>query len=552
MTGQNPALVEVRGITISLGGRAILEDIDLEIFERDRIALVGRVGSGKTTLINVIGGVGGYEPDKGDVIYHVSVCASCGRVELASVTVCPRCQGATKRIDIDYWRCGDEGLRRALRDRIGIMFQKSFGVYGNLTALENTYDMLESSGLSKPDAYRRAAEILERVNLMHRSSHLANDLSGGEKQRLVLARQLAKEPMLLLADDPTGALDPGNASMISKTLRSLEKGALLVTSHIPALVESVCARAVLLENGRITKQGGPKAIMKGLVGEAPPAAAQRRGPGEPIIRISGVAKVYHKATSGIVKAVDGVDLTIDEGAIFGLVGKSGAGKTTLSKMIAGAIKQTAGSVMVRIGDDWVDLGQPGPSGKGRATRYIGVLYQEYSLYSHMSVFDNLAKSKALNIPDEFIRMKAVHTLKRIGFGGERLDQLLALRPDDLSEGERHRVALAWALMRDPRILILDEPSGTMDPITKVEVSRALRSLRDEFGTTIVIVSHDAEFSLRTCDVLALMDAGRVTKVGTPEEVIASIDGAAALYAIDPRARILTVPTEEEMSRRELD
>ncbi|MGD1060331.1 MAG: methyl coenzyme M reductase system, component A2 [Methanomassiliicoccales archaeon] len=553
MTGQGPPLVEARGITKSLGGRVILDDIDLEIGERDRIALVGRVGSGKTTLINVIGGVGGSEPDHGEVIYHVSVCELCGRVDFATVSECPRCKGVTRRVDFDYWGSEDTAFRHALRDRIGIMFQKSFGVYGSLTALENIVQVLETSGVGRAEAYKRAAEVLDRVNLMHRSSHLANDMSGGEKQRLVLARQLVKEPIILFADDPTGALDPGNASMISKTLRSLDKGALLVTSHIPALVENVCTKALLLEDGRIAEEGEPKKIMRKLVADVPPSEpSQRRGDGEPIVRVSGVEKIYHKATSGIVKAVDGVDLTINEGAIFGLVGKSGAGKTTLSKMIAGAIKPTKGSVLVRIGEDWVDLRQPGPLGKGRATRYIGVLYQEYSLYSHMTVFDNLAKSKALNIPDEFIKMKAVHTLKRIGFDGDRINQLLTLCPDDLSEGERHRVALAWALMKDPRILILDEPSGTMDPITKVEVSHALRSLREEFGTTIVIVSHDAEFSLRTCDVMALMDAGKVVRVGTPEEVIADIDGATALYAIDPRARAPIIPIEEELSRREID
>lgn len=423
-------------------------------------------------------------------------------------------------------------MKRKIKERIGIMRQKSFGVYGNLTAFENVVGALDGSDVEKEVTYDRVAEILQSVELMHRSSHLANDLSGGEKQRLVLARQLARNPIALLADDPTGTLDPVNAKMVSETLSSLPyPTVLIVTSHIPALIDIVCSRVVLMEHGKVLGTGLPREMIKRMhkeieskrgttlleKKEASPSA-------QPIVRLSGVHKIYHKITSGIVKAVDGVDLTIDEGIIIGIVGKSGAGKTTLSKIIGGVTSPTRGSVSVRVGDDWVDLNQPGPAGKGRATRYVSILYQEYSLYSHLTVLENLANSKDLNIPDQFAKMKAIYTLKRLGFSQENIHEILTRYPDSLSEGERHRVALARALMRDPTILILDEPSGTMDRETKREVSVALKSLRDEFGMTVIMVSHDVEFSLQTCDMLALMENGKITIIGPPTRVIRALEG----------------------------
>lgn len=189
------------------------------------------------------------------------------------------------------------------------------------------------------------------------------------------------------------------------------------------------------------------------------------------------------------------------------------------EIMAGTIQPTSGSVHVKVGERWVDLGEPGMLGRGRATSHIGVLYQEYGLYSYLTIIENLAKSKDLGIPDEFAKLKAIYTLKGVGFTAEQIDDILTKRPDELSEGEKHRVALAWVLMRDPRILIVDEPSGTMDPVTKVEVSKLLKKAREEFGTTIVIVSHDLEFALKCCDLIALMHDGKIVEVGEPEQVV---------------------------------
>ncbi|MEM3139227.1 MAG: ATP-binding cassette domain-containing protein, partial [Archaeoglobaceae archaeon] len=173
----------------------------------------------------------------------------------------------------------------------------------------------------------------------------------------------------------------------------------------------------------------------------------------------------------------------------------------------------------RIGDEWVDMRTPGITGRGRATPYIGLLHQEYSLYPHRTVLDNLTDCISLDLPSEFARIRALDILTSIGFREEEAESILAKFPDELSEGQRHRVALAQVMIREPRILILDEPSGTMDPLTKVEVAKTLNRVRRDFKTTIVIISHDMQFTKLTCDRVAIMLNGKLEGIGSPEDMI---------------------------------
>jgi methyl coenzyme M reductase system subunit A2 len=244
--------------------------------------------------------------------------------------------------------------------------------------------------------------------------------------------------------------------------------------------------------------------------------------GAPIIKANGLSKRYISIDRGVVKAVENVSVEIQEGEIFGLVGVSGGGKTTLSKMVSGIIAPTSGSISVRVGDDWVDMTVLGSSGRGRATKYIGILHQEYTLYPSRSVIDNLTESIGLSLPFELAERKAIHTLETVGFGEEQAEAVLNKMPDELSEGERHRIAMAQVLIKEPSIVILDEPTGTMDAITKIEVTRSILNARDELGETFVIVSHDMDFVKNICDRAMLMRNGKAIFTGLPDEVLAKI------------------------------
>jgi methyl coenzyme M reductase system subunit A2 len=188
--------------------------------------------------------------------------------------------------------------------------------------------------------------------------------------------------------------------------------------------------------------------------------------------------------------------------------------------MAGLIEPTSGEMNVRIGDDWVDMTKAGIEYRGRATGYIGLLHQEYDLFPHRTVLDNLTDAIGLEFPKELAMRKAIITLKMSGFADEKSREILARFPGQLSEGERHRVALAQVLIREPRIVILDEPTGTMDPITKTDVKHSILHSREEMDETFVVVSHDMDFVRDICDRLALMRGGKIIRIGKTAEVLA--------------------------------
>ena len=205
--------------------------------------------------------------------------------------------------------------------------------------------------------------------------------------------------------------------------------------------------------------------------------------GGPIIRLTAAEKHYFSVVRGVVKAVDGVTFDVGEREVFGIIGVSGAGKTTTSRMIAGQTPATGGTVEVRIGDEWVDMSKEGVAGKGRATPYIGILHQEYTLYPFDTVLQNLSTCIGIDMPAELARMKAIQVLISVGFEKKDVSRVLDSYPDTLSVGECQRIAFAQVLIKEPRIIILDEPTGTMDPITKAIIAKSVLRARETLGET---------------------------------------------------------------------
>jgi len=364
------------------------------------------------------------------------------------------------------------------------------------------------------------------VKLSHRMMHIARDLSGGEKQRVVLARQLAKNPALLFADEPTGTLDPETAQLVhAMLLDAAKKNAMgmVVTSHFSQVIEDMANRALLLADGEIAAIGSPKSVIKSFakdyheIEDAGPAEI-----GEKILAARDVTKRYISVDRGVVKAVNSVTFDVAKKEIFGIIGKSGAGKTTLSRIISGIIEPTSGEMNVLIGEDWVDMTKPGIDQRGRAKEYIGLLHQEYDLFPHRTVIDNLTDSIGLEFPKELAVRKAIVTLRMAGFSEDKAKSILNRFPGELSDGERHRVALAQVLIREPRLVILDEPTGTMDPITKQDVKHSILHARDEMDETFIVVSHDMDFVRDICDRLALMRGGKIIETGPTAQVLAQV------------------------------
>jgi methyl coenzyme M reductase system subunit A2 len=473
----------------------------------------------------MIRGSEGYGPDSGRLIYHVNHCPKCGHMDLPFPGVpCSKCGAGSKKEDIDYWGLKEyDPVRQELKGHIAIMIQRTFALFGDKTVIENILEVLDPNDPKRID---KAVNVLEFVNMTHRATHLARDLSGGEKQRVVMARQLAKEPLFFLADEPTGTLDPHTSALIHKRLVEYVKEhkiCMVLASHWPEAVEEMSDYAIWLDAGNIVMEGDPKEITGKFMTEYHFEKEAGKEVGQPLITLDNAQKHYFSVSRGVVKAVDGVTLDIKEREIFALVGLSGAGKTTTSRMIAGMTPATSGKVMIRIGDDWVNMSEEGFSGKGRATPYIGFLHQEYSLYPFDTVLQNLSTSIGMKMPAELAKMKAIQVLLSVGFPKTDIEKILYSYPDSLSVGECQRIAFAQVLIKEPKIIILDEPTGTMDPITKVIIAKSVLKARDDLDETFIVVSHDMDFIINCCDRAAFMANGKVLDTGTPEKIISEFN-----------------------------
>ena len=497
MAQESVDLLVIENVSKSFDGRCVLKDVSAKLSTGKILGLIGKSAAGKSVLIHMLRGSEEYAPDSGRVIYNVNRCKKCGDLDLPiKGAKCCKCGGETETLAVDFWSLKvDDPLRQAVKGHIAIMLQRTFALFGDMTVVENVMEAIPAD-VQGDDRINRAIDMLKLVNMTHRTTHIARDLSGGEKQRVVMARQLAKEPLFFLADEPTGTLDPTTAEIVHKGLIDYvrEKNICMVfASHWPEAIERMADEAILLDAGNVVKQGEPKEVTTEFMKDYHFEKTQHGDLGDPLIVLDNAAKHYFSVVRGVVKAVDGVSFDIKEREVFALVGYSGAGKTTTSRMIAGMTPATSGSVKIRIGDDWVDMSESGFAGKGRATPYIGFLHQEYTLYP----FDTVL----------------------VGFEKEHIEKLLYTYPDSLSVGECQRIAFAQVLIKEPRIIILDEPTGTMDPITKTIIAKSVIRARETLGETFIVVSHDMDFVLNCSDRAAFMKGGKVVAIGKPDEVL---------------------------------
>lgn len=515
------SFIEIENVSKTFNEIEILKNLNIKIEEGSVLGILGRSGAGKSVLINMLRGMKDYKPDSGRIIYNVAICPKCGRVEAPSYTEkrCG-CGSEYEPQSIDFWNC-DRQTFAAIKRRISIMLQRTFALYEDDTVIDNVIKSIE--GRDDEESAYMAIDLLEMAQMTHRITHIARDLSGGEKQRVVLARQIAKEPMIFLADEPTGTLDPKTAELIHQALLEGVKNkgtTMVITSHWPEVMRKLSDYVIWLEQGEIIEEGDPEEVVNKFMKQVPiPEKRDYLKTGGPIIKMEGVKKHYYSIERGVVKAVDGIDITVDEGEVFGIVGLSGAGKTTLSRILYGLTDPSSGEISVKLGDTWIDMTEKGPFGRGRVKPYLGILHQEYSLYPHRNVLGNLTEAISLELPAEFAKMKAIYVLKAVGFDEKYAEAILDKYPDELSGGERHRVALAQVLIKEPNIVILDEPTGTMDPITRVQVTDSIRKAREELNQTFLIISHDMDFVLDVCDRAALMRGGKILKVGNPKDIV---------------------------------
>ena len=530
-----------------------LDDISIDVSKGEILGIIGVSGSGKSTLLRILRGVESF--DSGEIIID----------------------------DVDVKYDSNPYYLRKLREATAIHLQRSFGLWSE-TALQNVIRKLNGvkygdEGLTNFDsAYdefgEEAREILKVVGLEEKTDHFAPVLSGGEKQRLIMARQLAKKPKVLLLDEPATMSCPKTKQDILNAIKNINKElgvTVIIVSHLPEVHLYLSDRLVLMENGKVIDEGTPRTIIPKFIMEMDEPEPPRE-PGEigdPVIKVADIKKKFVLLKGGNVLKIEDINFDVKKGEIISLIGQSGAGKTVLLRMMAGLEIPDAGDVLFKLNNDWVDMQQPGIV-RMKVRRKLGFMHQEFSLVHHATVKDQIAGrlgvkgenvisnakkvAKELGISEQVLDVlyqltdlpetEAKIKLEKVGLTPDILEKLFPSFPDtevnkyakpvfealdlpmeildrrsyELSGGQKVRATLALILTSQPEVLILDEPFGDLDPITLRIVSNSLKRINKKFNTTILMVSHHVDFIEEVSNRAILMEEGELVMDGDPHKL----------------------------------
>jgi peptide/nickel transport system ATP-binding protein len=427
----------------------------------------------------------------------------------------------------DVQDASDEELRRLRGAKAAMVFQDP------LSSLDPYYAIGDQiaevyrvhTRASRRTARARAVEVLDRVGIPdadRRSRSRPHEFSGGMRQRALIAMALACEPDLLIADEPTTALDVTVQAQILDLLHTLRAetglGLLLVTHDVGVAAESV-DDILVMRHGRAVERGAVGAVLaapaeaytRQLLDAVPRVDARRttsQAVDEVVLEATGVRREFGRGRRSFT-AVDDVSLTVRRGETLGVVGESGSGKTTLGRMLVGLLEPTAGRIRYAGGPH---------TGVNPAVQMV---FQDpvSSLNPRRSVGESIAdplraRGRERAGDDERIRGRVTELLERVGLGRTHYDRY----PHEFSGGQRQRIGIARALAAEPRVIVCDEPVSALDVTTQAQVVGLLGELQRELGLALVFIAHDLAVVRQVSDRVAVMRQGRIVEYGPADEV----------------------------------
>jgi len=431
----------------------------------------------------------------------------------------------------------ERDIRRVRGNDITMVFQEPMSSLNPLHTVEKQIgEILElHRGMSGAAARKRVIELLTQVGIREPETRLQSyphQLSGGQRQRVMIAMALANEPDLLIADEPTTALDVTVQAQILKLLKDLqtEHGmAILLITHDLGIVRKVADRVCVMTEGRIVEQGETEDIFKNprhaytrhLLNAEPKGEPPAADDSAPVVMEADDLKVWFpikrglfRRTVGHIKAVDGVDITVREGQTLGVVGESGSGKTTLGLALLRMISSQGR--IVYLGQD-IDAYS---FGRMRAMRDdIQIVFQDPygSLSPRMSISEIVGEGLKVHETDlsyEERRARVAKALSETGIDPATMDRY----PHEFSGGQRQRIAIARAMVLQPKFVMLDEPTSALDMSVQAQIVDLLRSLQSRHKLAYLFISHDLKVVRALANDVIVLRAGKVVERGTAEQI----------------------------------
>lgn len=512
-------LLQVTGLSVSFGGQTVVHNVDFCIAPGEKLALVGESGSGKT----------------------VSALSLLKLVHNAQVSGSALLQGR------DLLQMTEHQLRGVRGDEVAIVFQEPMTALNPLyTVGDQIAEVLQlKKGFTARQALAASVELLASTGIpepARRASAFPHQLSGGQRQRAMIAMALASQPKLLLADEPTTALDVSLRGQILELLSDLQRQhgmAVLLITHDLNLVRRFADRVAVMERGLLVEQGAvadvfaapqhpytqkllaskPERDVQEVETAAPPVLLARQMRVSYPIALPGLRGWLKK---GAYVAVQGADLSLVPGQTLGVIGESGSGKSTLALAVLGLLPHQ-GSLRVA-GTDWSEAHR---NRQTRALRQrIQVVFQDpfSSLSPRMTVEQIVGEGLHIHeplLPPEQRRQRVVAALAEVGLvqDAHQAGDWLQRYPHEFSGGQRQRLAIARALIVGPQVLVLDEPTSALDVTVQKQVLSLLQRLQRERGLSYLLITHDVDVIRAMAHQVLVMKDGEVVEQGLVQQVL---------------------------------
>jgi microcin C transport system ATP-binding protein len=536
------ALLEIRGLKVTFAGEGLpveaVKDASFTLERRETLALVGESGSGKSVTA----------------------------LSILQLLPYPRASHPGGSILFDGQELigrGDAFMRKIRGNRIGMIFQEPMTSLNPLHTVERQIGevLLVHKRLGRAAARSRTLELLRLVQIPDPEARLASyphQLSGGQRQRVMIAMALANEPDILVADEPTTALDVTIQAQILQLLQDLQRRlgmAVLLITHDLTIVRKVADRVCVMQGGLTVETAPVERLFRApqhpytrhLLASEPKGAPPPADPGRPVVAEGRDVKVHFpiqrgllRRTVGHVKAVDGVSLAVREGQTLGVVGESGSGKTTLGMALLRLLPST-GAILFG-GREIEGLGW---RALRPLRRHMQVVFQDPygSLSPRLTVGQIveeglLVHRLAANAQER--RQRVARMLEEVGLDPATVDRY----PHEFSGGQRQRISIARAMVLEPRFVVLDEPTSALDMSVQAQLVDLLRDLQRRHGLAYLFISHDLRVIRAMSHHVLVMRHGLVVEEGPTEAVFerpreaytrALMAAAFDIAAVEPQA-----------------